>query len=80
MQEVHAIGQREGPDAGLGFVLPRVSQDLQTAAAGSPAPFYFNAHFGSYTAAKSNVINHAVNVNVVFIINSVSPSWACSCR
>lgn len=80
MQEIHAIGQREGPDAGLGSVLPRVSQDLQTAAAGPPATLYFNAHIGPYTAAKSNVINRGVNVNVVFIINSVSPSWACSCR
>lgn len=59
MQEVHAIGQHEGPDAGLGSVLPRVSQDLQTAAAGLPTPFYFNAHIRSYTAAKSNLINQA---------------------
>lgn len=34
VQEVHALRQREGPDAGLGPVLPRVPAHLQAAAAG----------------------------------------------
>lgn len=34
MQEVHALRKREGPDAGLGPVLPRVPTHLQAAAAG----------------------------------------------
>lgn len=34
VQEVHALWEREGPDAGLGPVLPRVPTHLQAAAAG----------------------------------------------
>lgn len=34
VQEVHAVWKCEGPDAGLGPLLPRVQTHLQTAATG----------------------------------------------
>lgn len=34
MQEVHALRERKGSDAGLGPLLPRVQTHLQTAATG----------------------------------------------
>lgn len=75
VQKVHAIRKREGPDAGLGPVLPRVPQDLQTAATGLPTVFpngvVLRIIIRSSTSASSNIINH--NHKKTFLLQGPPP-------
>ena len=54
VQEIPEIRECEGPDAGLGPVLSRLPQDLQTAATGSKS--YLYRYTKGYTLCDTGLI------------------------
>ena len=55
VQEIPEIRECEGPDAGLGLVLSRLPQDLQTAATGSKS--YLYRYTKGYTLSETCLIH-----------------------
>lgn len=64
--EVHALRQREGPDPGLGPVLPRLQEDLKAATSGewgwqTPACLCVLSSFNAVHASSSTLLDSRFN-------------------